>query len=158
MKNDIIKRKMGLFWKNKMETVTNETESKSVQNAVPIKEYLGELIESSNGMGLVDFKDLTPEHITKIKEFAKGIGVTYRIDRKNELIAAMSGTKFENLIEEVTNMSTFYEIYFDNMDQLHDFANFIDTIKIANYTKESRILAYMLDGKRQTKGEVNPPF
>ena len=141
-----------------METVTNETESKSVQNAVPIKEYLGELIESSNGMGLVDFKDLTPEHITKIKEFAKGIGVTYRIDRKNELIAAMSGTKFENLIEEVTNMSTFYEIYFDNMDQLHDFANFIDTIKIANYTKESRILAYMLDGKRKTKGEVNPPF
>ena len=81
-----------------METVTNETESKSVQNAVPIKEYLGELIESSNGMGLVDFKDLTPEHITKIKEFAKEIGVTYRIDRKNELIAAMSGTKFENLI------------------------------------------------------------
>ena len=148
MKNDIIKRKMGLFWKMKMETVTNETESKSVQNAVPIKEYLGELIESSNGMGLVDFKDLTPEHITKIKEFAKGIGVTYRIDRKNELIAAMSGTKFENLIEEVTNMSTFYEIYFDNMDQLHDFANFIDTIKTANYTKESRILACMLDDKK----------
>lgn len=136
---------MGLFGSKKKEQKMKEKATESTRQTIPMKDCIRESVVSANGMGLVDFNGVTVEQDTKIREYAEELGIIYRVDRKNHLMDAISGTKFVKLSEQIANNTRFAVIYFDNMNQLQDFTNFIDSMNIANSTRESRVFAYMLN-------------
>ena len=76
-------------------------------------------------------------------KIGKGINPKIISQGTYTIAAAIKETKFENLSDVIANNKLFSVIYFDNMKQLKDFINFVDSMNIPNGRNESRVFAHM---------------
>lgn len=134
---------MGLFRKKKNNTDINKTKPETTTQSMSMKDFIHDMIISTNGIALFDYYGITPDQDQKVREYAKQIGIKYHVHKNSFLLAAIKETKFEQLSDTIANNKLFSVIYFDNMNQLKDFIRFIDSMNISNGRNESRVFAHM---------------
>lgn len=134
---------MRLFGKKKNNTEINKTKPETATQSISMKDSIHDMIISTNGIALFDYNGMTSDQDQKVREYAKQIGIKYHVHKNSLFLAAIKETKFENLSDVIANNKLFSVIYFDNMKQLKDFINFVDSMNIPNGRNESRVFAHM---------------
>lgn len=138
---------MALFWKKNKNEKNEQPVKTPAAQTVSLSDNIRNYMDSSNGLALIDYKGMTPEEDEKVKAFAKQIGVTYRIDRKKDVMTALTGSKFERMKADLEDVMLFKMLFFDNVEQIKQFSDYINSSEITPSANGNRMIVGMLDGE-----------
>ena len=145
---------MALFWKKNKNEKNEQAVKTPASQTISLSDDIRNYMDNSNGLALIDYKGMTPEEDEKVKAFAKQIGVTYRIDRKKDVMTALTGSKFERMKADLEDVILFKMLFFDNEEQVKQFSDYINSSEITPAAKGNRMIVGMLNG-RYVNNETN---